>query len=101
MERPSDIPSAGYSVTLDDGAVTVWLSRPVKIDAEEAWSVTLRPATGADLRHMVAGGDGMELGQIMDLAGRLCGLLPGQMDALPARDAMALQGVASLFFEGS
>jgi len=99
--RSADIPAAGEVVKLEDGSVTVWLSKPVKIDGEETLSVTLRPATGKDVRSIKAGGEGIELGEFMDLGGRLCGLLPGQLDAMPAQDALAIQGVAQGFFVGS
>lgn len=93
--------AAGETVEAEDGTVTVWLHEPVKVDGKEGLSVTLRKPVGRDLRTLKTDGDGIDIGQLMDLAGRLCGLLPGQMDDMNVRDVMLLQGVAGDFFGGS
>ena len=81
---------------------TLPLSRPIKAGSEEIKDLVFTDRPRAKhFRGVTIGKDGaIKMGEMLDLAGRLCGQPPSVMDELSPEDMMAVMEIAGSFLPG-
>ena len=99
-EKIQEEATAGYKAAIGKSRdpVTVHLDYPIEYGDETITEVTLRRAKGKDVKALPPEPG---VSDLLNLAGKLGGLMPKVLDELDASDAMKLVEVVNVFFGGS
>lgn len=81
-----------------DGSVTVKFREPIPFGEETFSEIKLRKPKAKDLKGMKL--RDLQVGDILNIASRLCGESPAVLDEMGMADAQAVLGVVSDFLEG-
>jgi len=91
-------PNSADAVRSQTGELTPYhLHHPIKLKDGSGLSVLyLRRPKGREMRDVELSGK-MKMGVIMDIVGKMCSLLPEEVDEIDAADMMEIVGVVSPF----
>lgn len=91
-------PNSANAVRVQTGELTAYpLRLPIKLkDGSELTVLHLRRPKGRELRDVELTGR-LKVGVIMDIVGKMCSLLPDEVDEIDGADVLEIVGVVSPF----